>query len=104
MSESQQNTDAKQKRLANLTNAGKGRRKGVQNKTTKLAKDAIAVAAETLGGEKRLAEWAQEDPENERVFWQSIFTKLVPVQQHISGPDGQAISFKTVYEGAARGN
>jgi hypothetical protein len=88
----------------NLTNAGKGRKKGSVNKSTRLAKDAISMAAEQLGGEKRLAEWAKEDPENERVFWQSIFTKLVPVQQHISGPEGGSILFKTVYEGATGGN
>jgi len=25
-------------------------------------------------------EWVQEDPENERVFWVSIYPKLLPVQ------------------------
>jgi hypothetical protein len=60
-------------------NAGKGRPKGALNKTTKAAKDAIALAAEGLGGAERLQEWALESPENERAFWVSIYPKLIPV-------------------------
>lgn len=78
----------------NKGNAGKGRPKGSLNKTTQLAKDAIAQAAEGLGGTDRLIEWAQENPENEKIFWQSIYTKLIPVQ--VTGEDGEAI--KTVTE------
>lgn len=57
-----------------------GSRKGKVNKTTQLAKEAIALAAEGLGGTDRLIEWAQEDPLNERAFWTSIYTKLLPLQ------------------------
>ena len=71
--------------------AGKGRPKGAVNKTTRLAKDAIAKAAEGLGGVERLVSWAQEDPANERVFWSSIYTKLVP-HQHETGPGGFTIN------------
>ena len=60
--------------------AGPGRPKGGSNKTTALAKDAIALAAEGLGGTNRLIAWAQEDPLNERAFWTSIYTKLLPLQ------------------------
>jgi hypothetical protein len=49
-------------------------------KTTKLAKEAIALAAEGLGGTDRLIEWAKEDPKNESAFWTSIYTKLLPLQ------------------------
>lgn len=59
--------------------AGKGRPKGAVNKTTTQAKEAIALAAEGLGGTNRLIAWAQEDPKNESVFWSSIYTRLVPV-------------------------
>lgn len=60
--------------------AGMGRKSGSVNKTTKLAKEAIALAAEGLGGTERLIEWAKEDPLNERAFWTSIYTKLLPLQ------------------------
>lgn len=56
-----------------------GRQKGTPNKVTLQAKEAIAAAAEALGGEKRLVAWAKEDPKNESVFWSSIYTKLVPL-------------------------
>jgi hypothetical protein len=59
---------------------GPGRPKGIPNKTTQTAKDAIAKAAEGLGGAERLIAWAKEDPANERAFWASIYPKLIPVQ------------------------
>lgn len=58
---------------------GQGRPKGSLNKTTIAAKEAIALAAEGLGGTERLIAWAQEDPANERAFWASIYPKLIPV-------------------------
>lgn len=65
---------------------GKGRPKGAKNKSTRLAKDAIALAAEGLGGAEGLLTWAKADSENQRIFWQSIYTKLIPVQ--VTGEDG----------------
>lgn len=65
---------------------GQGRPKGMTNKVTQAAKDAIALAAEGLGGQKRLVAWAKEDPKNERDFWVSVYPRLIPVQ--VSGdPD-----------------
>lgn len=58
---------------------GPGRKKGVPNKLTIAAKDAIAQAAEGLGGVNRLIDWAKEDPVNERAFWATIYPKLIPV-------------------------
>lgn len=59
---------------------GPGRPKGIPNKTTIVAKEAIALAAEKLGGTKRLVEWAKSDPRNETVFWGTIYPKLLPLQ------------------------
>jgi hypothetical protein len=59
---------------------GPGRKKGVPNRQTAAAKDAIAMAAEGLGGVDRLVSWAREDPLNERAFWATIYPKLIPVQ------------------------
>jgi hypothetical protein len=75
-------------RARNVPNGGKGRPPGTPNKTTKLAKEAIAAAAEALGGHKRLAEWAKEDPKNEHTFWSVIYPKLVPVQVDGPGKNG----------------
>jgi len=57
-----------------------GKPKGALSKTTRTAKEAIALAAEGLGGTDRLIAWAQEDPLNERAFWASIYPKLLPLQ------------------------
>jgi hypothetical protein len=66
-----------------------GRQKGTPNKLTTLAKDAIAQAAEGLGGTNRLIAWAKSDDQNERVFWGQIYTKLLPLQ--LTGENGTAI-------------
>jgi hypothetical protein len=70
-------------------NMGKGRPKGALNRTTTSAKEAIAIAADKLGGAERLVAWAQEDPTNERAFWATIYPKLLPLQ--VSGEDGGPI-------------
>lgn len=63
-----------------------GQGKRGPNKTTLIAKEAIAEAAAQLGGTKRLVAWAKEDPANERVFWGTIYTKLLPLQ--VTGEGG----------------
>jgi hypothetical protein len=57
-----------------------GKPKGAVSKTTRTAKEAIALAAEGLGGAERLVAWAKEDPLNERAFWSNIYPKLLPLQ------------------------
>jgi hypothetical protein len=61
-----------------------GRPKGAVNKTTVAAKEAIALAADQLGGTERLVAWAKEDPANERVFWGTIYPKLLPLQADVT--------------------
>jgi hypothetical protein len=68
---------------------GPGRPKGALNKTTATAKEAIALAAEGLGGTDRLIAWAKEDSKNEHAFWATIYPKLLPLQ--VSGENGEAI-------------
>lgn len=70
-------------------NAGKGRVKGVKNKTTRTALEAISLAAEKLGGADRLYSWSQEAPENEKVFWGTIYPKLLPLQ--VTGANGGSL-------------
>lgn len=85
----QQTTGQVKGGIANLTNAGKGRKKGVPNKTTLIAKEAIAVAFDKLGGVDRLVAWAKEDEKNESAFWTSIYPKLLPLQ--LTGEGGGAL-------------
>lgn len=66
-----------------------GKPKGATNKTTKTAKEAIAIAADRLGGAERLVEWAKADPLNERTFWGTIYPKLLPLQ--VTGEGGGAL-------------
>jgi hypothetical protein len=56
-----------------------GRKKGSLNKTTRSAKEAIEWAANKLGGPQRLAAWAKEDEANERIFWGTIYPKMLPL-------------------------
>lgn len=82
-------------------NAGKGRKKGSVNKTTKEAKEAIELAFEGIGGVNALILWAED---NKSVFYSQVWPKLLPIQ-HKHGGDADnttPILFKTVYE--ARGN
>lgn len=57
-----------------------GRPKGGKNLITTAAKDAIAMAAFRLGGYQRLYEWAKENKANERIFWSTVYPKLLPHQ------------------------
>lgn len=65
---------------------GPGRPKGSLAKSTIAAKEAIALAADALGGHERMVEWVKEDPANERAFWSSIYPRLLPLQ--VSGEGG----------------
>lgn len=75
----------------NRGNAGKGRPKGSSNKTTTIAKEAIAIAADMLGGTERLVNWAKEDAKNEAAFWTTIYPKLLPLQVNGPGEGGEHI-------------
>jgi hypothetical protein len=65
--------------MAKGTKTG-GRVKGVPNKLTTGAKEVIAQVAENIGGVARMTKWVRECPENEKAFWTSIYTKLLPLQ------------------------
>lgn len=66
-----------------------GKPKGAVNKNGKLAKEAIALAAEKLGGVDRIVAWAKEDEKNERAFWTALYPKLIPVQVEGPGEGGK---------------
>lgn len=78
-------------------NAGKGRQKGVPNKTTKSAREAFALAFDRLGGAENLAVWALD---NQTEFYK-LYARLIP-QEHVgAGGDGPiATVVKHIYEQA----
>jgi hypothetical protein len=57
-----------------------GRKKGTPNKLTVAAKDAIAQAFDRTGGIDRLVTWVEASEDNRKVFYASIYPKLIPVQ------------------------
>ena len=57
-----------------------GRPRGAKNKTTVAAKEAIQATFDELGGVSRLVAWVQEDPANARVFYGTIWPKVIPLQ------------------------
>lgn len=75
---------------------GQGRPKGVSNKTTQEAKSAIAMVAQGLGGSDRMLAWVQEDPANEKLFWSSIYPKLLPLQ--VANADGEEFKTRRIVE------
>lgn len=74
--------------------AGPGRPPGSRNKTTVIAKEAIALAAEKLGGVDRLVRWAKEDEKNEHAFWTTIYPKLLPLQ--VTGEGGGPLQVNVI--------
>ncbi len=56
---------------------GPGRPKGLQNKTTKAAKEAIAEVFERMGGATALLAWAEDNNEK---FYTIIWPKIIPLQ------------------------
>ena len=83
---------------SNLTpdKPGPGRRPGSRNKTTVAAKEAIALAADRLGGVDRLVAWVREDPANEKIFWSSLYPKLLPLRVNGAGEGGEHLHSLTV--------
>jgi hypothetical protein len=69
-----------------------GRRKGTPNRLTRLAREAIELAFEGIGGVEALTAWARK---NRGVFYQHIYTKLLPMQVNVK-------SDVTVSAGAAK--
>ena len=69
--------------------AGSGKKKGQVHPQTRVAKEAIEMAFEGIGGVKRLTAWAEQ---NEGDFFRLIFPKLIPVQLNHADNEGNKLS------------
>jgi len=54
-----------------------GRPKGVPNKSTKIAKEAIEGCFEGMGGLAKFQEWARANPTD---FYTKVYVKVLPLQ------------------------
>lgn len=75
--------------VKNTGNMGKGRAKGVPNKSTKAVKEALQEAFDGLGGVPSLIEWAKSEPTEFYKLW----TKLIPteVKAELTMPQGYPV-------------
>lgn len=62
--------------------ANAGRKVGQTNESTRIAKEAIEMVFDKLGGVEAMARWATNNPDD---FYRLIFPKLLPVQMQHSG-------------------
>lgn len=77
--------------------AGKGRVKGVPNKTTALLKDAILRAAEQAGGADGLVGYLAAQASANPGPFMALLGKVLPMQ--VTGEDGKAIVTEIVIRG-----
>lgn len=69
-------------------NAGKGRKKGVPNKTTAAIKEMVTTALSNVGGVKYLERQAEENPQS----FLTLVGKVLPLQVAHEGSIGQAVT------------
>lgn len=75
-------------------NAGKGRKKGVPNKTTALLKDAILQAAASAGGKEGLVGYLTAQAQDNPQSFLPLLGKVLPLQ--VTGEDGGPIRITRV--------
>jgi hypothetical protein len=80
-------------------NRGKGRKKGIPNKTTGLLKDAILKAAESAGGPEGLVGYLEIQARENPGPFLALLGKVLPMQ--FAGGEGEPI--KIIYSSADAG-
>jgi hypothetical protein len=79
-----------------LPNPGPGRPKGSINKIARAAKENIEIAFDRLGGIEGLVKWAGKNDHNRGIFYQSLYSKILPLSVH--GHVDIGISAKEIYD------
>ena len=67
-----------------------GRQKGTPNKTTAATKAMLEAVHKDIGGRKKMAAWAKDNPGEFYKLW----IKLLPTE--LSGPDGEPLVVQTI--------
>jgi hypothetical protein len=73
---------------------GPGRPKGSRNKIAKTAKENIEKVFDMLGGIDGLHRWANRNDHNRAIFYQSLYSKILPMEQVHSGEVAHTLRFK----------
>src|SRR4051812_33719121 len=66
-----------------------GRRAGMRNRRTVEIRGVIQAVAREIGGAERLVAWIKEDALNERLFWSTMYIRLLPVRVQGTGEHGE---------------
>lgn len=87
-------------------NAGKGRKKGVPNKTTALLKEAIILAAEAVGenskGKGGLIGYCKMLAKDEPRAFAGLLGRVLPLQIAVDPDSDGNVIFQTIYEPATK--
>ena len=82
---------------------GPGRPKGIPNKVSRIAKEAIAQVFEDLGSVEAMTEWARDNPTS----FYNMYAKLLPIQVDGAGENGEHlisnVTISLVKAGASEG-
>lgn len=65
-----------------------GRKKGSLGERTRIAKEAIELVFDEIGGVQAMADWAKD---NRGDFYKMIYPKLIPVQLNHADADGEKL-------------
>ena len=78
-------SESVKKSKSNLPGPGPGRPKGIPNKVSRIAKEAIAQVFEDLGSVDAMTAWARENP----TPFYNMYAKLLPIQVDGAGENGE---------------
>ena len=61
-----------------------GRKPGSLNKTTIQVKECLLWVADAIGGREALRDWVLADPENMKIYWRDMFTRMLPLEAAVT--------------------